>query len=221
MPYQFVATSVAGFVQQLAVNYVARGYYFYVTGTIPEGKDPAKTDRKIMEQYGIDISKWARVRRKRAGLANVHYLRHDRFYVIIATHGEHPFFVAEQNQIRDIRKQPLRFCGYAIGIGHSRNDRSLQVSVRIQRDTFRELQARFKRIAVQRTVEELCCELRALPFEPFAPVRDQCAILLRAVNRQRKMAGLELVPWNAVRFYRKPVRVFMCGAGRNHQLSVM
>jgi len=28
------------------------------------------------------------------------------------------------------------------------------------------------------------------------------------VNQQRKMAGLELVPWNAVRFYRKPVLVF-------------
>ena len=44
MPYQCVATSVAGFVQQLAVNYVARGYYFYATGIIPERKDPAKTD---------------------------------------------------------------------------------------------------------------------------------------------------------------------------------
>jgi hypothetical protein len=82
--------------------------------------------------------------------------------------------------------------------------------VRIQRGTFRELLARFKQIAAQRTVDELCCELRALPFEPFAPVRDQCAILLRAMNRQRKMAGLELVPWNAVRFYRKPVRAFGC-----------
>jgi hypothetical protein len=211
MPYQCVAVSVAGFVQQLAVNYAARGYWFYVAGTIPQGKDPAKTDRKIMEQYGIDISKWARARRKRAGLANVHYLRHDRFYVIIATRGEHPFFTAEQNQIRDIRKRPLRFKNYAIGVGRSRRDRSLHVSVRIQRETFRELLAHFKRCAVQRTVEELCREFRSLPFEPFAPVRDQCGILLRAVNRLRKTAGLELVPWNAVWHFRKPVQVFSAG----------
>jgi hypothetical protein len=98
--------------------------------------------------------------------------------------------------------------GYAIGIGRSRHDGSLHVSVRIQRETFRELLAQFKQMAVQRTVEELCRELRALPFEPFAPVRDQCAILLRAVNRLRKTAGLELVPWNAIRQFRKPVRVF-------------
>jgi hypothetical protein len=208
MPYQCVATSVAGFVQQLAVNYVARGYYFYVTGTIPAGKDPVKTDAKIIEQYGIDISKWARARRRKGGLANVQYLRHDRFYVIIATHGEHPFFASEQKQVRSIRKQPLRFNGYAIGVGRSRLDRSLHASVRIQRGMFRELLAQFKRIAVQRTVEELCRELRTIPFEPYAPVRDQMRIILRAVNRLRKTAGLELAPWNAIRHYRRPVRVF-------------
>ena len=208
MPYQCVAGAVAGFVQQLAVNYVARGYYFYVTGSIPEGKDPAKTDRKIIEQYGIDISKWSRARRRKEGKANIQYLRHDRFYVIIATHGAHLYFSAEGKQIHDIRKKPLRFVGYAIGIGRSRRDRSLHASVRVQREVFRELLARFKQIALQRTVDELCRELRALPFEPFAPVRDQLGILLRVVNRLRKTAGLELVPWNAVRLFRKPVRVF-------------
>ena len=214
MPYQCVATSAAGFVQQLAVNYVARGYYFYVTGIIPEGKDPAKTDRKIIAQYGIDISKWARARRKKEGKANVQYLRHDRFYVIVATHGEHPFFAAEQNQLRNIRKQPLRFRGYAIGVGRSRRDASFHASVRIQHETFREILQRFKHIAIHRQVEELCLELRAIPFEPFAPVRDQFRIILRAVNRARKTAGLELVPWNAIRLYRKPVYVFSVGASR-------
>jgi len=135
-------------------------------------------------------------------------LRYDRFYVIIATHGEHPFFAAERNQICNIRKQPLRFHGYAIGVGRSRLDRSLHASVRIQRGVFRELLAHFKRTAVQRTVEELCQELRTIPFEPYAPVRDQFRILLRAVNRLRKTAGLELVPWNSIRHYRKPLRVF-------------
>ena len=205
---------MAGFVQQLAVNYVARGYYFYVTGIIPEGKDPAKTDRKIIAQYGIDISKWARARRKKEGKANVQYLRHDRFYVIVATHGEHPFFAAEQNQLRNIRKQPLRFRGYAIGVGRSRRDASFHASVRIQRETFREILQRFKHIAIHRQVEELCLELRAIPFEPFAPVRDQFRIILRAVNRARKTAGLEVVPWNAIRLYRKPVYVFSVGASR-------
>jgi hypothetical protein len=138
-------------------------------------------------------------------------LRYDRFYVIIAPHGAHSFFSAEGKQIRDIRKRPLRFMGYAIGIGRSRHDGSLHVSVRIQRETFRELLGRFRRQAVHQTVDELCMELRVIPFEPYAPIRDQFRIILRAVNRERKTVGLELAPWNAVRHFRKPMRVFSAG----------
>ena len=50
MEYRYEATSVAGFVQQLAIAYINHGYWFYVTRTIPERKDLAKTDRKIIEQ---------------------------------------------------------------------------------------------------------------------------------------------------------------------------
>ena len=56
--------------QQLAVAYVTHGHWFYVTGQIPENKAPAPVDRKLVERYGIAISKWARARRKRHGLAN-------------------------------------------------------------------------------------------------------------------------------------------------------
>lgn len=103
MAYRCVAASVAGFVQQLAVSYVTHGYYFYVLGRIPDHKLPAETDQKIISQYGIDVSKWTRARRKKDGLANVHYLRYGRFFVLLATHGEHPFFEAEAKQIQDIR----------------------------------------------------------------------------------------------------------------------
>ena len=35
MAYRCVATSAVGFLQQLAVAYVANGYWFYVTGRVP------------------------------------------------------------------------------------------------------------------------------------------------------------------------------------------
>ena len=98
--YQHACVSVAGFIQQLAVSYVAKGYWFYVCGVVPERKNPAKTDRKIMAQYGVGISKWARARKKKAGQANLHYLRHERFWVVIATPGESPFFAAEGQGVR-------------------------------------------------------------------------------------------------------------------------
>ena len=74
--YRCEATSVEGFIQQLAVSYVRNGYFFYVTGSVREGRDPSEIDRKLIERYGIDVSKFTRARRKKAGLANIHYLRH-------------------------------------------------------------------------------------------------------------------------------------------------
>ena len=90
------------FIQQPAVAYVANGYWFYVHGWIPLNKDPETVDRKLIEKYGIDVSKWERARRKKAGLANLHYLRHGRDFVLIATHGRHPFF--EPVQSRFVRR---------------------------------------------------------------------------------------------------------------------
>ena len=208
MAYRCVATSVAGFVQQLAVAYIAHGYWFYVTGRVPESKDPVSVDRKIIHQYGIDVSKWARTRRKKMGQARVQYLRYDRFFVIVATHGEHPFFAAEGNQVRDIRRQPLHFMGYSIGCRKGRDGQKWHPSVRIAREMCRELKARYAAIAVHRPVEELCRELRGLDYEPYAAVRDQLLGILRAVNRCRQAAALELVPWRALWLRRNPVKPF-------------
>lgn len=40
IPYRFEASTIEGFVQQVAVQYFGRGYWFYVSGIVPEGKDP-------------------------------------------------------------------------------------------------------------------------------------------------------------------------------------
>jgi hypothetical protein len=98
--------------------------------------------------------------------------------------------------------------GYSIGCRRARGSGEYHASVRINRERFTELRARFKSVAVHRTVEELCSDLRHLPFEPYAPVRCQLFGLVRAVNRRRKVAGLELVPWSALRLRRSPVRPF-------------
>jgi len=208
MTYRCVATSVAGFVQQVAVAYVRQGYWFYVAGEIPPHKDPARVDAKLIARYGIDVSKWTRARRKRAGLANVQYLRYERFYVLLATHGQHPFFEAEAVRLKDVRQCPIRFRGYSIGIGHARGSGEAHVSVRMNREAYREWRGRLLGMAVHRTVEELVAEFRAIPFEPYAPVRDQLRCLLRAVNRRRQTAGLEEVPRAALHRRRCPVRVF-------------
>jgi hypothetical protein len=47
-----------------------------------------------------------------------------------------------------------------------------------------------------------------MPFEPYAPVRQQLFNLLWMVNQQRKAIVLDLVPNRAIRYRRRIVRPF-------------
>jgi hypothetical protein len=200
--YRYEAASVEGFIQQLAVSYLKNGYFFYVTGHVREGKDPRSVDRKILDRYGIAVSKFTRARQKKAGRANLQYLRHGRFFVILATLGVHPFFSEERNTIRDARRVPIKYAGYALSY------RNGAPCVRIDKGTELNLKAYFEDIATKASVESLAGQLYKLPFEPYAPVYDQFREIFRAVNERRKMAGLEKVPFTAVRWKRRRVKPF-------------
>ncbi len=203
---RYAAATLEGFIQQLAVAYVKNGYYFYVTGRVPEGKDLRAIDLKLVERYGAGVSKWVRARRKRAGLANVQYLRFERFFVLLATKGGHPFFEQEGKAIRDCRRVPIKFGGYSVSYrdGHA--------SVRIEREQFKLLHAYFLDLAARRSAATLATMLGRLPFEPYAPVRRQLLGILRAVNKARKNAGFEPVPVACLRMRRRPVRPFDSGS---------
>jgi len=200
---RYVAATLEGFIQQLAVSYVKNGYVFYVTGRVPAGKDPREVDRKLVEKYGVGVSKWVRARRKRAGLANVQYLRFERHFVLLATHGEHPFFEQEAGVIRDCRRVPIKFGGYAV------SHRGGHASVRIEREQYNLLKAYFLDLAVRRSAATLESLFHGLPFEPYAPVRRQLFGLLRAVNRARKAAGFEPVSATCLRLRRRVLRPFV------------
>lgn len=218
--YRCEAKSVAGFVQQLACCYLPHGYWFYVTGWVPEHKTPDAVDQKLIEKYRIGISRQSRARRKRVGLANIHYLRFSRYFVLLATHGLHPFFEHEAKAIRDIRRIPIKFGGYSIAYkrgGHKRKafrgeqpmqDDKWHARVQIGRETYTELAAYFLEMARRRRADELARELYSLPFEPYAPVRQQLLNILRLMNRARKAAHLEPLDPQVLRYRRRIVKPF-------------
>ena len=111
MQYRSEVVSVTGFVQQIACSYLRHGYWWYVTGRVPDQKDPRQIDLKLLKKYSIDVSESTRARRKQLGRANLQYLRFDRFFVLLATRGHHSFFEEEKAAIRDIRHCPLRIGG--------------------------------------------------------------------------------------------------------------
>ncbi len=199
--YRCEATTLEGFIQQLAVGYVSRGYYFYVCGWVPERKEPSEVDRRLIEKYGISISKWTRARRKRVGYANLQYLRFERFFVILATPGQHPFLEQEAKLIRDCRETPIKFGGYAVS-STGRNAR-----VRIERGQYNLLKAYFSDLALRRSAPALERMIATLPFEPYAAVYRQLWGLVRAVNEIRKAAGYELIA-PEMRKFRRRVKPF-------------
>jgi hypothetical protein len=199
--YRYLATSVHGVLQQLAACYLRDGYHFYVCGWVRERKDPCEVDETILSRYDIRIDKFRRARRKKLGFANVHYLRYERCFWILATKGEHLFYRREV-EIRDVTRVPIQFESHSVSYisGHS--------CVRIHAGIFRDIAAYFESVATTRCADAIGRALRALPFVRFLPVRQQINDIWKEINRRRKAAGLDLVPDSYVRGGRKVCRPF-------------
>ena len=195
-------------------------YWFYVSGIVPKEKDPQTVDLKLLEKYGIAISRQSRARRKVAGMANVHYIRYQRRFLLLATHGHHPFFDDEAQNIRDVRRVPIKFAGYSISVapggfkpksstnGDLVRDTKWRVRVQIEKEWYSGLKAYLVDIALTRSVAGLASELQNLPFEPYAPVRQQLLNLIRHINHRREPAGLERIDFDVLRYRRRIVKPF-------------
>ena len=204
--------------QQLAVGYVARRYFFYVSGRVPGRLTTEQHDQRILDKFDVARSKWSRYRRtKRNGpngrpLANVQYLRYRDFWVLLATAGFHCFFqehervgedgISRLRQYYDVRETPILYGGYSI----SHNGKA---SVRISRRAYQNLKNHFLDAATSsRSVAALEREFQCSPFEAYGGVTRQMFAILRAVNKVRKTAGLPPVPNNCVRVKRRSLKPF-------------
>lgn len=215
MQYRCVASSPEGLVQQVAVSYLRHGYWFYVTGWIKPGKDPAQIDRKLIDKYQIAIGERERAAHKRRGLANMQYIRCRNWFLLLATEGHHPFKQDEQKQIRDCRRVPIRFEGYSISYRRSGvtpkggGPPKWHACVRIDSPTYKQLKAFFLERACHRSVENLATDFARVPYARYAPVRRQLLTILRAVNESRAQMGFEPVPHSALRLRRHVVKPFV------------
>jgi len=105
--YLCEATSMEGLIQQVALSYLRHGYWWYVTGIAPERKELTEIDHNILSKYDIRKDWRLIAHNKSRGLANLQYIRHGRFYIIMATKGFHEFKDREAKRIRDARQCPI------------------------------------------------------------------------------------------------------------------
>jgi hypothetical protein len=80
--------------------------------------------------------------------------------------------------------------------------------VRIDREQYLRIKAYFAETALRRSPERLRAELAALPFEPYAPIRNQYSAIIRFMNRERQKAGMPPVSTSLPRLKRRIYRPF-------------
>ena len=223
MEYKYEVTSLVGYLQRVATHLLPKGYYFFVQGLVPEGKSTSAVDAKLLAKYDVAKTEGARRWRKSQGLGNVQYVRFDRSWILLATHGDHPIREGEGDNLKDVRRTPLRIGDYTIYVKRGNYLKKLsadepvapdgrwRVRVLIARKPYLELCAYFLSIACHRRAETLSQELFSLPYVPYAPVRKQLLKLLRLINAKRQAAGYAKIPPTCLRFKREIVRAFEAG----------
>lgn len=225
--YLWETTSDEGFVRYLVANILPHGYRFYTCGTIKPTTSLEHFDAVMEEKYRYQMTRSARWRRKAAvspsgkklGLANVHYLRRGRFYILIATKGNHPFYrhnvtettsrrgeVSRTKHYRDAHRDPIFFDGYSIRIdcdggyrpkrlwadeGEPEWEGTPKVRVRIATDVYKTMREDLLARARSKkwSAKALEREVRKIPYLRYAPVREQLRELVFAMNRERAKRG--------------------------------
>jgi len=209
--YRYLAKSRAAFVSQV-VNYIAKGYYFYVVCKIPEKKDPELVDAKMLDLYGVQTRRWQRVRRNLKDAAAVHYLRFDRTFVLMVTKGRHDAFYRDHGQAkRDVRRQALYVFGYCIRRSLCEVERRYRIAVRLDRPTYDKLKSHLVAVSTwesYRSRERMEREFAGVPYQAYGPVIGQLQVIRRAVNRARRRRGFELLDSECIPKKRYLTKVF-------------
>lgn len=200
--YQYETRNVAAFVSQV-VRYVAAGHYFYVRVLIPEGKDAAAVDAKLLARYDVKKKRWQRKRRYLKRTASIHYLRCNRCAVLMLTKGNHEqFYQDHASSVRDIRRQALKVFGYSIRYGVSTTTKNPKILVRLDQQKCREVRAHFMTICTWNSFRDprrLEREFARLPYQPYGPVFLQLHSIWKAANRSRRRRGFEPLAFACLR----------------------
>ena len=202
---QYEARTFGDFLRKIAYDYARYGYTEYAVREIPQGKDIRAVDEKLLRVYGVTYHYTTRAKRRKAGKANVAYVRYKRRFILMAQPGEGETW----NRVvrRNLQVEPLLIGGYELRV------RGKTPVITIAERRWRRVRALVLGLALHpepRVRHLLVTWLqRVFPYS-FPGIVQQKRRLVRAVNRRRKTAGLPLVTGAAL----APVTRVESGDGR-------
>ncbi len=94
------------------------------------------------------------------------------------------------------------------GVEVAKPDTTWRARVMIEHETYRDLEAHMLELSTKRSADNLRAQFWNLPFEPYAPVRQQLFWILSKVNNKRKTQGLEKLKTSCIRVRRNLVKPF-------------
>ncbi len=229
--------SLTALVKQIAVHTLRWGYWWYVSGIIPEHKDAKSIDGRLMDKYAANLSEASRYRRKQQGLANVRYYRLGRRFFLFTTLGVSPIWQAEAANLRCVRRAPrdwekrtgytgvfpyapIQVGGYSISYKpggltkKGKTDPKWHSHVELDHKTYRDVKATFLEVATKRSASQLGMMFYELGFEPYKPLLRQLYAIHKRVNLKRRRSGIKVrVPREFIPTKLRPARVFLAEAG--------
>lgn len=104
MKLKYLCKDFKAFLQQI-VYLTSRGYYYHCVIVLPEDKQYKylDIDKKLINKYAADKSKYQRARQKVKKQANFYYLRLENLAVLMHTEGDLSNYNIDDN-FKDIRK---------------------------------------------------------------------------------------------------------------------
>lgn len=205
MKNRCIATSPEAFIRQVMASYLPNGYHYYVAGHVPDRfrHQPERIDQVLSQKYSTNISKSVRSGRRADGHASIRYLRHSQFWILVCTQGQNSL-KRTHRYVNHFGKRPLTAYGYSIRLV------GRKPMAYVQREEYRQIKESLLSICVKeryRNPDYMAATIRNMfPFEPYAGVIQQFALLLRQINRKRGRKRITKIPLAAVTLRRSSSR---------------
>lgn len=197
-PSYNIVSNIDAFLKQL-VNLGSNGYYFYYHQQVKAKKTADAYDQTLIEKWELDKPYWMREARRRGMAPSIWMLRFERNCLLLSTKGRdvtsgregepHDFFVRYGSHMRDIRKQSLYFCGFAIRFPRCHETGKWKAQVKLDQTTYEHLKEMMLKKATSeryRTQEAIEREFSNIPWQRYGHVCEQIRRILDEANRRRQ-----------------------------------